>query len=52
LIRNNQEKIGLAKTKTYSPPLSKKEIEDVKKARKSKGKTFKNADDLIKDLNS
>jgi hypothetical protein len=42
----------LVKTKRYSPPLSEKEIEDVKKARKSKGKTFKNVEDLIKDLNS
>ncbi len=36
MIRNNQEKIGLAKTKTRSPSLFKKEIGDVKKAPKTK----------------
>lgn len=36
----------------YSPPLSKKEISDVKKALKSKGKIYDNVDDLIKDLHA
>jgi hypothetical protein len=36
----------------YSPPLSKEEIRDVKKALKSKGKIHDNVDDLIKYLHA
>lgn len=50
LIKNNQEGRILSKTKTYSPPLSKEEIADVKKARKSKGKLYNSPEELIEDL--
>ncbi len=42
----------LSKTKLYSPPLSKEEIADIKKALKSKGKIYKIPEELIKDLHS
>ena len=50
LIRENREKSMLSKTKMYSPPLSKEEIADVKKARKSRGKLFNTPEELIEDL--
>lgn len=40
----------LSKAKMYSPPLSKEEIEDIKKARKSRGKLFNTPEELIEDL--
>ncbi|MDE1763892.1 MAG: hypothetical protein KGH88_06575 [Thaumarchaeota archaeon] len=52
LIRNILQERMLSKTKMYSPPLSKKEIADVKKALKSKGKIYKTPEELIKDLHS
>ena len=52
LIRNILPERMLSKTKMYSPPLSKEEIADVKKALKSKGKIYKTPEELIKDLHS
>ena len=52
LIRNQQEKKILSKTKMYSPPLSKEEVVDVKKALRSKGKIYKTPEELIRDLHT
>ena len=52
LIRNQQEKETLSKTKMYSPPLSKEEIVDVKKTLRSKGKIYKTPEELIRDLHT
>jgi len=40
----------MSKTKFSSPPLSTAEIEDIEKARKSKGKLFNTHEELIADL--
>lgn len=40
----------LVRKNSYSPPLSKEEIRDVKKALKQKGKIYDNVEDLITDL--
>ena len=52
LIREKTSKKYMPQTKTKinSPPLSNKEIADVKDALKSKGKIYKTPEDLIKDL--
>lgn len=36
----------------YSPPLSKEEVADIKKALKSKGKIYKTPEALIEDLHT